>query len=73
MTDKKRKTGRPSRYSDETTAEICRRLAEGESLRKVCADKTMPDKATVLRAPGPGADDPHHHHPEPSRARIFRV
>jgi hypothetical protein len=45
------------------------RLAEGESLRKVCADEAMPDKTTVLRAPGPGADDPLDHHHEPSRAQ----
>ena len=46
---KKRKTGRPSLYSEVLAAEICRRLAEGETLRSVCRDKEMPDKATVLR------------------------
>ncbi len=46
---KKRKTGRPSLYTDALTAEICRRLAEGETLRSVCRDKVMPDKATILR------------------------
>ncbi len=46
---KKRKTGRPSLYTDALAAEICRRLAEGETLRSVCRDKAMPDKATVLR------------------------
>ncbi len=40
---------RPSHYSDELAAEICRRIADGESLRKVCRDEAMPDKSTVLR------------------------
>lgn len=44
----KRKPGRPTVYSDELAATICTRLAEGESLRKICADDTMPSKATVM-------------------------
>ena len=43
------KTGRPSLYTESLAAEICRRLAEGETLRSVCRDKAMPDKATILR------------------------
>jgi hypothetical protein len=27
---------------------ICERLIEGESLRAICTDPVMPDKATVL-------------------------
>ncbi len=46
---KPKKTGRPSLYTDALAAEICRRLAEGETLRSVCRDEAMPDKATVLR------------------------
>ena len=46
---KKRKTGRPSLYTEALAAKICRRLAEGETLRSVCRDKAMPDKATILR------------------------
>ncbi len=49
---KKKKTskrGRPSGYSDALAVEICRRIAERESLRKICADPDMPDKTTVLR------------------------
>ncbi len=46
---KKRKIGRPSLYTEALVAEICRRLAEGETLRSVCRDKAMPDKATILR------------------------
>lgn len=40
-------------YSREEKAEIvetiCIRLMDGESLRKICSDESMPDKATVLR------------------------
>lgn len=41
--------GRDSTYTPEIAAEICIRLAEGESLRAICRDPYMPDKATVLR------------------------
>ncbi len=46
---KPKKTGRPSLYTEALAAKICRRLADGEPLRAICADKVMPDKATVLR------------------------
>ncbi len=45
----KRKRGRPSRYTPELAAKLCERLAEGETLRAICRDEAMPDKATVLR------------------------
>ncbi len=48
-TKKSRKNGRPTLYSDKLVAKICRRLAEGETLRAVCRDPVMPDKATILR------------------------
>jgi len=38
-----------SRYGEEIAAEICLRLASGESLNSVCRDPTMPTKATVLK------------------------
>lgn len=41
--------GRPSIYSAELAASICERIALGESLRAICRDEGMPDKATVLR------------------------
>lgn len=44
----KRKIGRPSSYSDATASIICIRIAEGESLRSICADEDMPSKTTVL-------------------------
>ncbi len=46
---KPKKKGRPSLYTEALAAGICRRLAEGETLRSVCRDKAMPDKATILR------------------------
>ena len=46
---KKRKRGRPSRYTPELAAKLCERLAEGETLRSVCRDDAMPGKTTVLR------------------------
>lgn len=41
------KQGRPSIYSEELAAEICRRLMEGESLRQICEDDAMPTRTTV--------------------------
>ena len=41
-------TGRPSLYTPELAAEICRRLAEGESLRAICRDEGMPSAPAVL-------------------------
>jgi hypothetical protein len=41
--------GRPSDFSPETANTICERLADGESLRKICKDEDMPDRSTVRR------------------------
>lgn len=41
--------GRPSSYTPEADAEICERLANGESLSAICRDEHMPDRATVAR------------------------
>lgn len=38
-----------SKYSDDLAARICDEIAEGRSLRDICSDEEMPDKATVLR------------------------
>ncbi len=48
QTPKKTKKGRPTLYTEALAAKICRRLAEGESLRGVCADKAMPAISTVM-------------------------
>ena len=41
--------GRPLSFTDAVGDEICARIASGESLRKICSDTNMPDKATVFR------------------------
>jgi len=41
--------GRPTDYSQEIADQICERIADGESLRKICAEDDMPNKATVFR------------------------
>ena len=48
-TKEETKIGRPSKYSDELVENICVRIAQGESLNKMCKEKEMPDKATVFR------------------------
>lgn len=39
--------GRPSDYTPELAAQICHRLAQGESLRQVCRDEGVPSESTV--------------------------
>lgn len=41
--------GRPSAFTKEKAAAICERIAEGESLRKICEDESLPNKSTVMR------------------------
>lgn len=41
--------GRPSDYTEELADKICERLVEGQSLRAICADETMPGVSTVCR------------------------
>lgn len=40
---------RPSDYTQEIADAICERLADGESLRAICSEEEMPNKATVFR------------------------
>ncbi len=40
--------GRPSTYTSTIAAEICRRIAEGEPLVKICRDSAIPAYRTVL-------------------------
>lgn len=49
MSTATKKTGRPSDYLPEVAADICAKLAEGESLRKVCERPGMPSKTSVFR------------------------
>lgn len=39
--------GRPTDYSDELAANICNRIADGESLRAICEDDEMPSREGV--------------------------
>jgi hypothetical protein len=41
-------TGRPSLFSDDLADEICIRILEGESLRRICSEDRMPSRSTVL-------------------------
>jgi len=41
--------GRPTKHTPETIETICLRLSNGESLNRICRDKTLPSKTTVLR------------------------
>lgn len=41
--------GRPTDFTQETADLICGRIADGESLRSICRDEDMPDRATVFR------------------------
>lgn len=46
----KKKPGRPRIEFDQKTADnICEQIAEGKSLRRICIQKAMPTKKTVLR------------------------
>lgn len=40
---------RPARYSQKLGGEICRRLAGGENLGRICADPSMPTISTVMQ------------------------
>lgn len=40
---------RPSTYTEDLADRICERIADGESLRTICAGDDMPDRRTVLR------------------------
>lgn len=39
--------GRPTKYTDETAAKICARIADGESVRSITSDADMPDQSVV--------------------------
>jgi len=46
---KTKKAGRPSDFTQEMADLICERIADGDSLRSICDDENMPNKATVFR------------------------
>ena len=39
--------GRPTRLNERLIRILCRRIAEGESLRSICSDRTLPTLASV--------------------------
>jgi hypothetical protein len=43
------KLGRPSDYSQTIVDTICNRMANGESLRQICRDESMPCRTSVLK------------------------
>ncbi len=44
-----RKPGRPSKYSAKLAAMICERLANGETLRRICREQDMPARSSVQK------------------------
>jgi len=41
--------GRPTDFTQDLADTICERIADGESLRAICSEPEMPNKATVFR------------------------
>lgn len=39
---------RPTIFTEQLAGEICERIADGESLHRICADPDMPSRSTVL-------------------------
>ncbi len=44
--------GRPTKFTESLANDICRRLADGDSLRQICLRKDMPSRETVRRWQG---------------------
>ncbi len=40
---------RPTLYSEDLAADICARIADGQSVREIARTDDMPDKATIFR------------------------
>jgi len=45
----KKRTGRPSTFTQSTADAICERIAAGESLRSICAEKETPALSVVFQ------------------------
>lgn len=41
--------GRPTDYTEDLALSICEQIAEGKSLRSICAQEDMPAKSTVFK------------------------
>lgn len=46
---KKKEIGRPTIYTDKLGKNICSRISEGESVRSIVKDKSMPSSSTIFR------------------------
>lgn len=49
MSDTKRKAGRPTDYTKDMADNICEKIANGRSLRSICAEDGMPPMKTIYR------------------------
>lgn len=49
MSDTKRKLGRPTKYNGEMIEDICEKIANGRSLRSICAEDGVPPMKTIYR------------------------
>lgn len=49
MSDTRRKTGRPTDYTKDMADKICEKIANGRSLRSICAEDGMPPMKTIYR------------------------
>ena len=49
MSDTKRKIGRPTKYNGAMIEDICEKIANGRSLRSICAEDGMPTTSTVCK------------------------
>lgn len=65
------KRGRPSIYTPELANAICLRMCEGESLRSICQESTMPDRTTVLRWVVEEREGFHHQYAQAMKVRAL--
>ena len=49
MVKEKKKTGRPTKYTEELGKKICEQIANGKSLKKICKSAKMPHRDTIHR------------------------
>lgn len=70
MAKKAAKRGRPSSYTDALGEKIARRIAEGDSVRKISESPGMPSRFTILKW---GLDPNHPFSVHYARARVARA
>jgi hypothetical protein len=47
--EKRKRAGQPSTYTPTIAEAICKRIANGEHLPKICGEAGMPDRVTIYR------------------------